>query len=277
MNATNTGVTDLAALTLDRQDARRDAVVRVLKEHGMCVISGWLNGKEIEVLRAEHEKALNAGSAPDEDGAFNAGRINRLKRAKSERDYPAIHRLFSDVFFDEVSRGYIGAPFDLNDEIFVTDHGPDKRQILPLHYDRLWCLKFYVYLKDTTAGDGAFEALPGSHRVARRRREHLLSRGMRAQQLPNRSDADNLESIPIEGKAGTLIVFDTDTLHKGGTVAEGGRRLVLRGHTHLTQPDVYHPVPWTRQWRREHPLNPVTAMRRLADRARGDSRSFSWK
>lgn len=35
--------------------------------------------------------------------------------------------------------------------------------------------------------------------------------------------------IPVEGKAGTLIVFDSDIFHK-----EGLERLVLRMHSYLS-------------------------------------------
>jgi hypothetical protein len=34
----------------------------------------------------------------------------------------------------------------------------------------------------------------------------------------------------VNGTAGTLIVFDTDTFHMGGRVEENKSRLVVRGH-----------------------------------------------
>ena len=36
--------------------------------------------------------------------------------------------------------------------------------------------------------------------------------------------------IPVEASAGTLIVFDTDTFHKGGQCEENKSRLVVRAH-----------------------------------------------
>ena len=40
------------------------------------------------------------------------------------------------------------------------------------------------------------------------------------------------EKISIEGKAGTLIIFDTDVWHQAGFVSKGVRR-VMRGHTRV--------------------------------------------
>ena len=41
--------------------------------------------------------------------------------------------------------------------------------------------------------------------------------------------------IPVEGKAGTLIVFDSDVFHQGGKInKKGAERIVLRMHNYLT-------------------------------------------
>lgn len=253
-------------------DASADRILGLLDANGMCVVDGWLSKATMTPLRAELEDALSAaessgGSLGSDIGHFNAGRFARLTRAEIAETYPATHAVFSDPMFDELAHRYIAGAYSLNDEIFVTDHRMDARHILPLHYDRLWCLKFYVYLKDTAESDGAFTALPGSHRAARRRRLDLLARGVCAKDLPNREDPLHLSGArPIVGGAGTLIVFDTDTLHKGGIVAEGGRRLVMRGHTHKRPQEVYNPPFWSRQGLREYPMNPVTAARRALDR-----------
>ena len=34
----------------------------------------------------------------------------------------------------------------------------------------------------------------------------------------------------VEGKSGTLIIFDTDTFHKGGVVEKNKERLIIRLH-----------------------------------------------
>ena len=39
------------------------------------------------------------------------------------------------------------------------------------------------------------------------------------------------ELTPMLGPAGTLLIFDSDVLHKGGNVQEGKERIVVRAHS----------------------------------------------
>ncbi len=257
------------SFTLRMCDADAEALTATLEQQGVCVVPDWLDRRTIEALREELTKSLPAPRDND-DGAFNPGRLVALKRSEIADRLPETFRQFSNPVFENVARNYVGGRFSFNDDIFVSDHTEDRREILPLHYDRLWCLKFYFYLKDTTRNDGAFEAIPGSHHAGHRRRTYLLSRGMRAEDLPNRTDPLGFDGVlPLEGGGGTLIVFDSDVLHKGGVVGEGGRRLVMRGHTHRVPKNVYRPNRWSAQWRREARLNPITALRRFGDKLLG--------
>ena len=238
----------------------------LLSTHGVALLPKWLDDYTIKKLRTEFDSILSSVKTGNKSSAVNPGRFKALKRRDIEHTYPVSYDIFSCQYFTDVSNEYIGQKFSLNDDIFVTDHSADEREILPLHYDRLWCLKFYIYLKDTQESDGAFTVLPGSHHRARKRRESLLCRGMPAVDLPNKLDfQDATNALPIEAPAGSLIIFNTDTLHKGGTVAPGGQRLVMRGHTHKSSPDKYAPEFISRQWIREHRLNPLTAALRAID------------
>lgn len=250
-------------------EASSFAVELSLRNFGLCVVDDWVSDTELDRLNIELQRSV-ANPKTDANADFNPGKIAVRKRSEIGEALPETHRQFSNPIFEEVARNYVGRHIAFNDDIFITDHSADDRVILPLHYDRLWCLKFYLYLKDTSQNDGAFEAIPGSHHAAGRRRRYLLSRGVPAFKLPNREDPVGLKgAYPLEGKAGTLIVFDSDVLHKGGVVGAGGRRLVMRGHTHRTPTDVYHPKPWTSQWVREAKHNPITALRRIGDRVSG--------
>ena len=46
---------------------------------------------------------------------------------------------------------------------------------------------------------------------------------------------DESKLIPVEGKAGTLIVFDSDLFHQGGKInKKGAERIVIRMHNYLS-------------------------------------------
>ncbi len=261
-------------ITVEAASANAAAIVSLLERYGVAVVPGWVDGETTAGLCSEQDY-MCAHEVPgvDMDHPAKGGRVIRLRRERIDPGImPATAAVFGSSLLAEISEGYLHAPYILNREIFVSDHGWDDTPILPLHYDQLQCLKFYVYLADTTEQDGAFTAVPGSHLFVRSLREHYLSRGMPTRALPNREIPDSLpDAIPITGVAGTLIVFDTDAYHMGGTVAEGHRRRVMRGHTRKLPMEIHGARRFSRQWVREHPFNPTTAMRRGLDRLTGSN------
>ena len=262
----------LEDLTLDPASADADAVTATLNAYGTALLPCWVDRDTTAQLREEQDH-MWAETVPgvDMDHPAKGGRVIRLRRERMDPGItPATCAIFEHKLMREVSERYLKEPFILNREIFVTDHEWDETPILPMHYDQLQCLKFYIYLADTTERDGAFTAIPGTHRFTRSLREFYLSRGMPTRALPNRELPPGMHGgIPLTGAAGTMIVFDTDAYHMGGTVAQGHRRRVMRGHTRSLPMEIHGAKPLTRQWWREHPLNPATAMRRGLDRLFG--------
>jgi hypothetical protein len=107
-----------------------------------------------------------------------------------------------------------------------------------LHYDRLHTFKLFFYLSDVDERSGPFRAVMGTHGQMREIRIAEWARTKDYAEIRNRPPIDFPElgyteddGDPVLGPAGTLIVFDTDTLHKGGLVEKGQQRLVLRTHS----------------------------------------------
>ena len=98
-----------------------------------------------------------------------------------------------------------------------------------------WRLKFFIYLTDVDKSSGAFNCSVGSRPFGRELRNHAW--GVKDYEgVKNRIELDYPELLeewpcePVEAPAGTLIVFDTDTFHKGGKCDEGKERLIVRLH-----------------------------------------------
>ena len=105
--------------------------------------------------------------------------------------------------------------------------------ILPWHYDRWQTLKFWIYLEDADAKDGAFEYCPGSHWQGRYRASYNMAIAKRINDLPNDIPYYRVSNpITVASNAGDMFIFDPDEFHRGGVVAKGHERKALKIDTY---------------------------------------------
>ena len=92
-----------------------------------------------------------------------------------------------------------------------------------------------IYLTDIDGSSGAFCCSVGSRAQGSALRI-IAWNSPDYESVKNRIELDYPELLekypcePIEAPAGTLIVFDTDTFHRGGKCDEGEERLIVRLH-----------------------------------------------
>ncbi len=204
-----------------------------LNQQGVLVVDGYLNRKEISALNAEFEQFIHSDieTAYLKKLDYSAGKGRKLFLRNLDAKSMS-YRVFSSDFFKEVADAYLLEEFDFNKEIFlVEDISTSEHVAQQLHYDIARTLKFFIYLEDTTVENGAFCCVPGSQKWTSKMRENHSYEILPGNREFTRKLTDEFgEAIPIEGKAGTLIIFDTDVFHKAGKVSKGRRR-VMRGHT----------------------------------------------
>tara|TARA_E500000331_G_scaffold90567_1_gene86404 strand:- start:938 stop:1594 length:657 start_codon:yes stop_codon:yes gene_type:complete len=119
---------------------------------------------------------------------------------------------------------------------YQNDNGTERNGFL--HFDRKQTLKFFLYLTDCDESNGAFRYVPGSRQLGGTlRRQAIMDASGEYKSIENRLEVDYIDlnysaedSKPLEGKAGTLFLFDTDTFHMGGVVQDGKERVVIRSH-----------------------------------------------
>lgn len=123
------------------------------------------------------------------------------------------------------------------------------------HFDKIQRLKFFLYVTDVDETCGPLRCAPGSQKVVRELRAKeidpekitrwrfgrfyndpgFLKEGDWSEGAINGSQNHyptvEYEMKDVVGKAGTLIVFDSNVIHSGGQVKEGGKRIVARSHS----------------------------------------------
>ena len=209
-------------------------MVELLKSDGVFLINEYVSG---DFLNGLHDEVL--GLCESHGGHYEFGRNFRGPSLQSFPSNSYTHKLYDSEWMralDEIYRGTntgfcssIYATYDYKNDAGLARNGW-------LHFDRSNCLKFFVYLTDVDKTNGAFSVSPGSRSKGKELRESAWSSNKNYENVLNRIELDYPELKdeypfePVEAKAGTMIVFDTDTFHKGGECEDGKSRLVVRAH-----------------------------------------------
>jgi hypothetical protein len=207
-------------------------IVSILKEYGVCVIDNY---PLPDNLNNEIEEAFNEIGSP-----YPFGDNLRMEKNTYSK-YKSIDRYFNNNFFKSILDGYTKNYRMFNESIFATKDYKFDGELGRngwLHFDRLRCFKFFVYISDVTIKDGPFSVVPKTHIKGGELRQKSWGEKSNYDVVKNRIELDYAdifnenEIIPIVGKRGTLSIFDTDIFHKGGQT-NGGKRTIIRSHTYI--------------------------------------------
>lgn len=213
-----------------------DESIVLLNRWGVVHVSSYLTSTETELLVQEFDTCFRHQADWLRPLNYSIGGGACITRSKIDPNIlTTTAEIFSSPFMAELTDCYLGKPNLLNHEIYVVKDVVGSSHVAQdLHYDRIPTLKFFIYLTDTIAENGAFYCVPGSHTYTRTIQQQNRSGNFRPERDETRLIPPELASqvIPIEGVAGTLVIFHTDTLHRAGVVHRGERR-VMRGHSRL--------------------------------------------
>lgn len=197
-----------------------------------------MKGDQLSVLTAEFDKVMKAGIGKTE---YPPGQMARL----SFNEYghiPETVKLFRENSLQKAATDYFGAPTEYMLQIFMTweyklldkDNWSRNQH---LHFDPYHAYKYLLFLTDVDKELGAFACVPGTTNIGRiLRGRNSLEQNLKtfSYSLDAHKDYAHLEDelVYMEGKAGMLLVIDTDTIHGGGVLLKDGlERKVINIHS----------------------------------------------
>ena len=205
-------------------------MLSTIKQDGCFIVENFLKGRALTSLK---EEVLNLCKASP---SYEFGKIYRGSSLDSYKKQNAIYKTFHQEWMMNLSKAYTDQPYGKS--VIATHdyiHTENWARQGWLHSDKQKCFKFFLYLTDIDKTCGALHLSPGSISEASKLNKELNSKGLyESHRCIEKTFPDLVKKFPpnpIEKPAGTLIVFDTDTLHKGGVVEAGKERLIIRIHS----------------------------------------------
>ena len=178
----------------------------------------------------------------NKDNAYKGGVckiFNNIRIKDTEKQTKIFNHWLSNSLIQKVAQSNLDTS-TFNIDIFQTLDTPLSEHIAQSpHFDRIPTLKFVLYINDINLERGPFFLSPGSHHWVNKK--FPLPRPKHS----NREFFDNTRKlpqiilsklVPIEGKAGQLIIFNTDCIHHQGKVKDGECRIF---RAHFRDPNKY--------------------------------------
>jgi hypothetical protein len=222
-------------------------IIDGINKDGIFTIDNFLTMDEVNDIkndlmsifsRIPDKSSSNEGNSLELD-AYPFGKAIRFSRSSY---FNSINNVYNNRWFYEITRSYLGPNAQINLQTFASheyitegDAGEWTRNYY-LHFDPFRALKFFIYLTDADESNGAFRAIPGTHHECKKIREGYSMDELFQDKYRIEANSDKLKWSEndcqyYEGKAGTLLIFDTDIVHGGGLIKEKGKeRMVIINH-----------------------------------------------
>ena len=220
----------------------REEIAKVdqeVRESGYSVLPSYLSEERTKVLKTLCEAELLF----DTSAEYKFGTAKRFEPHKKKRREcpPELMEFFQDDLMNTLQVEWntgINAYFITHDFIQVKE-GEELSRNGYTHFDRFRCLKYFLYLTDVDINCGPLTVFPGSQILGEELRQKSWGETSEYGGVKNRIALDfpqlldKYEEVPILAPAGTLVVFETSTWHKGGETKPGHERLIIRAHMPL--------------------------------------------
>jgi hypothetical protein len=207
-----------------------DITIPVLESDGVFIVENFTQGDELNNLKDEvMTRCSNSKN-------YEFGKLYRGNSLTSYGKNTSIFQVFNQKWMKDLNDAYYPGEGYGKAVIATHDYIPTQNWARQgwLHFDRVRSFKFFLYLSDIDISCGALHLSPKSREQGTKLSKFMTEKGLyESKRRLEESSLEYVESFPpepIEGPAGTLIVFDTDTFHKGGVVEEGKERLIVRLH-----------------------------------------------
>jgi len=209
-------------------------IVNAVKSDGIVVLEGFFAGEKLAALNAEFSLLFEGPS----EGVHTHHKTEYLDAKhvdphKLDRNrFPTLSSLADDPVLRRSAEDYFQKPIIYPHKIFATwstgtEEVPQKLPFVA-HTDRFQMFKYMIYLHDVTAENGAMAAAAGEQKKLAQTRLDWIASGKPYEQRPNILPENAFDLKPVEARAGSVLVFDTDTPHKAGKALPGQQRRALR-------------------------------------------------
>ncbi len=214
---------------------RKEMILLLLKQYGICILENYFENEIIENLEKEYENIFNNYKNDIEIlDKENCSKDERIFHCEKYSEY--IKKIYSDNhFFDIITQIYTQRNFNKKTLINKLEYNSNeiRNSGAGYHRDNHDCqFKTIMYLTDVNEKNGCFTFITNSSK------KHIGYPKSRSEYYNTRYYDETIEELleknqkckkyEICGKRGTIILVDTTYIHRGKIIEEGLRKAITQ-------------------------------------------------
>ena len=214
-----------------------NAIVDKLERYGVCFIENFFSNNDISALNKESSDIFREDSIVPDHLKNDVIHAKNLDTSNFNfANFPTLNKIRLNQLFISISKIYLKNNYTFAKKIFLVnsrgkskkDYLDDKKLTYVPHTDETHFLKFFIYLTDVSFAEGPLTVAPGTHIKFKKIRHEWIKKNFNPLTRDKTNYDHEHEMIPLIGKKGSLIIFDTDCLHKAGDIQESYTRKIIR-------------------------------------------------
>lgn len=220
-------------------------LVNEISKNGFAVVQNFYTEQECFLLREELDKLIE--KRINENTVWIDKAASDYRCFGAEDDSNLIARFHNDKFLNAVADNYFRAKMTCSNtlaaKIIYKDNNIGSGQGWHRDGNQLQ-FKALIYLSDVEYKDGPFQIFSGSHkRLNILKHIELMRYDGKNTRFTNEQIEKIMRDTPeqykiLMGKAGTVVLFDSSTIHAGLPLSAGGGRYALTNYYMPSYEDV---------------------------------------
>lgn len=167
----------------------------------------------------------------DERSSSNSSQVRIFDQKNIIKDkLYACSALFNNLEIKNIIKSQFKSKFIFNSDIFFQKSGPTKKPLASeYHFDKLNSIKVWLYVDDCYENNGPLEVVKESFNQNKKIREASYRNLSKISNISNIQEYQN--SLKLTASKGSIIIFNTDLLHRATEIKSNFTRKVIRGHS----------------------------------------------
>lgn len=205
--------------------------LKCLLDDGYLVLENYVSSNDLASLKSEFEIIIKTKQVSEK--SVNSIQHSIRSKELQKNIFPSLYNITRNNVLISISNEFFAYWYSDNynkvkefekidfEKNFILGQSNNSKY----HFDRIPGLKVQIYLNDVSKNNGAMGIIKNSQNNSRYIAKQMLNKNNNPLYLKNyiNLDYEIFEENIIEAKAGSAIIFDTMTLHKGGEILNGSR------------------------------------------------------